>query len=408
MGSGVPVESYTVTQYRDRVAAEKGRANSVAENRIPAATTTAIVLLNWNSGEMTAECIRSLCQMSASDYHIIVVDNGSKDGSVDYLREQFPQIEILPQDHNVGFAAGCNIGIKYALQRGAKYILPLNNDTVVDPCFLAELRHSAEAHPQAAMISPKIYFYDKPDRLWWAGGSFSLWTGMAKHIGRKEVDRNQFEREAHIDWATGCAALIRSDVLKGTGLFDETFFAYAEDLDLSLRIKNAGYDIYYAPQARLWHKEGFVSRKNVGESFRIYLSTRNLLHLMRKHAKAIQWVTFLPNFFVRHVAFYIALSLARGDNASAWAVLRGILAFRRMRQRGGTEMPDPYSGVHTGASEPQHRSVSVTRNAVENSSATQKTDGVHGKRYDSQGLFEAAPKTHWADRCVSQVFRRLR
>jgi GT2 family glycosyltransferase len=299
--------------------------------------TTAIVVLNWNSGEMTAECIRSLFQMNTDRFEIIVVDNGSRDGSLEYLRRQFPGVRILPQDHNLGFAAGCNVGMKFALERGFKYVLPLNNDTVVDPAFLAELLHAADQHPQAAMISPKIYFQDMPNRVWWAGGSFSLWTGMAKHIGRKVVDRNQFDQEARIDWATGCAALIKSDILNETGLFDEVFFAYSEDLDLSLRLRRAGYEIWYAPKARLWHKEGFVCRKNVGESPRKYLSTRNLLLVMRKHARPIQWLTFLPNFLVRYVAFYVVLSLVRRDYRSAWAVFRGILAFRRTRQsRSGT------------------------------------------------------------------------
>jgi GT2 family glycosyltransferase len=313
---------------------------------------TAIVLLNWNSADMTAECIRSLYEMNADSAEIIVVDNGSKDGSAEYLHRQFPEITILPQVLNVGFAAGCNVGIKLALHRGAKYVLLLNNDTVVDRAFLTELRRSAEAHPQAAIISPKIYFYDKRDRLLWAGGTFDLWTGMAKHIGRKSLDRNQFDQDAQIDWATGCAALIRSEVLKETGLFDEVFFAYSEDLDLSLRVKKAGYEIWYAPKARLWHKEGFVCRKNAGESLRKYLSTRNLLIAMQKHASAMQWITFVPNFLVRYVGFYVALSLVRGDYQSALAVLQGILAFPRTRQRFANRVPDNHAGFDTLGSTP--------------------------------------------------------
>jgi GT2 family glycosyltransferase len=311
---------------------ETSRVSSADDNR---KATTAIVVLNWNSGEMTAECIRSLLRMNTDRFEIIVVDNGSKDDSREDLRRQFPEVTILHQDHNLGFAAGSNVGMRVALERGFQYVLPLNNDTVVDPAFLAELHHAAHQHPQAALISPKIYFEDVPNRVWWAGGSFSLWTGMAKHIGRKVVDRNQFDRDARIDWATGCAALIRSDILKELGLFDEVFFAYAEDLDLSLRLRKAGYEIWYAPKARLWHKEGFVCRKNVGESPRKYLSTRNLLLVMRKHARPIQWLTFLPNFLLRHVAFYVALSLMRRDYRSAWAVFRGILGFWETRQSPG-------------------------------------------------------------------------
>ena len=297
--------------------------------------TTAIVLLNWNSADMTSECIRSLYEMKAASFEVIVVDNGSKDGSAEYLHKQFPQITILPQDHNLGFAAGCNVGMKLAMQRGFKYVLPLNNDTVVDPAFLEELLRAADEHPQAAVISPKIYFWDMPDRFWWAGGSFSLWTGMAKHIGRKKVDKGQFDRGVEIDWATGCAVLMNSSVLWETGLFDESFFGNGEDLDLSLRIRKAGYKIWFAPKSKLWHKEGVDYRKNVGEYLRKFTGTRNLLHVMRKHARPVQWLTFLPNFLTRYVGFYIALSLARGDYRSAWAVVRGIFAFLGVRQHSG-------------------------------------------------------------------------
>jgi GT2 family glycosyltransferase len=306
--------------------------------------TTAIVLLNWNSAEMTAECMQSLLKMTADSHEIIVVDNGSQDGSVEYLRGQFPEITIVPQERNLGFAAGCNVGTKLALEKRVEFVLLLNNDTVVDPEFLTELRRVAEEHPEAAVISPKIYFWDMPNRLWWAGGVFSLWTGIAKHRGRKDVDRGQFDRNASIDWATGCAALIRSAMFEKIGLFDESFFAYSEDLDLSLRIKKAGYEIWYAPKARLWHKEGFVCRKNVGEYLRKFLSTRNLLFVMRRHARSIQWLTFLPNFIFRHVAFYFALSLLRGDYRSAWAVMQGIWASLGTRLQYGAAMPSLGSG----------------------------------------------------------------
>jgi hypothetical protein len=282
---------------------------------------------------MTAQCIRSLLKMTAEDYEIIVVDNGSKDGSVEYLQGRFPRITVLSQDHNLGFAAGCNVGLKLALERGAKYVLPLNNDTIVDVDLLSELERVAEEHGQAAMISPKIYFWDLPDRLWWAGGEFSLWTGLAKHVGRKEVDKGQFDGNREMDWATGCAVLMRCDVLREVGLFDENFFGNGEDLDLSLRLRKAGYKICYAPRAKLWHKEGVDYQKNVGEQMRKFTVTRNSLYIMYKHARFWQWITFIPNFLVRHMGFYIALSLVRADFRSAWAVIRGVGAFPGMWYR---------------------------------------------------------------------------
>ena len=292
---------------------------------------TVAVILNWNSGEMTAECIRSLLAMDSSDYEMVVVDNGSSDGSAEYLRRGFPEITVLRQEHNLGFAGGCNVGLQYALDREAEFILLLNNDTVVCKNFVRGLVEQARAHRKAGMVSPKIYFWDLPDRFWWAGGAYSLWSGLPKHIGRKEKDNGQFEVPRQIDWATGCAVLIRTAALKTTGLFDPQIFGNGEDLDLSLRMKRAGYEIWYAPKARLWHKEGVDYRKNVGEHVRKFTGTRNLLWIMHKHARTVQWVSFLPNFLCRYVLFYVLLSLSRGDFRSAKAVLKGVWAFLRMR-----------------------------------------------------------------------------
>jgi GT2 family glycosyltransferase len=116
-------------------------------------------------------------------------------------------------------------------------------------------------------------------------------------------------------------------VLRETGFFDESFFGNGEDLDLSLRVRQGGYRVMFAPKAKLWHKEGVDYRKNAGEYLRKFTGTRNLLYIMRRYARTAQWFTFLPNFLVRYVAFYVALSLVRRDYRSAWAVLRGIVAF---------------------------------------------------------------------------------
>ena len=292
---------------------------------------TFAIILNWNSGEMTAECIQSLLAKDSSDYEIVVVDNGSSDGSVEHLRRRFPEIPVLLQERNLGFAGGCNVGMRYALDKGAEFILLLNNDTVVGKNFVRDLVEQAQAHRNAGMVSPKIYFWVSPDRFWWAGGAYSLWCGLPKHIGRKEKDTGQFELPRQIEWATGCALLIRAAALGVTGLFDQQIFGNGEDLDLSLRMKRAGYEIWYAPEARLWHKEGVDYRKNVGEHIRKFTGTRNLLWIMHKHARTVQWVSFLPNFLCRYVLFYVLLSLSRGDFRSAKAVLKGVWAFLRMR-----------------------------------------------------------------------------
>ncbi len=293
--------------------------------------TTAIVILNWNSREMTADCIRSLLAMDSQDFQVVVVDNGSHDGSPEYLKREFPQVTLLPQERNLGFAKGCNVGTRYALAQGCDYVLLLNNDTVVDPHFLSALVESAEKHPLAAVLSPKIYFFDLPDQFWWAGGQFSLWTGMAKHWGWKQKDVGQFDHERSIDWTTGCAPFLRASALREVGLLDENFFLVAEDLDLSLRLRHAGYEVCYVPQAKLWHKAGVDTRKNSMAPTSMLCATRNLLWIEHRYASTAQLMIFWPNFLLRYAGYFIALNLIRGDFRSAWAVLKGIAAFASVR-----------------------------------------------------------------------------
>lgn len=295
------------------------------------APRTALVILNWNGREMTAECIRSVLSMHGTRPDLIVVDNGSRDGSAEYLRREFPQCTVLPQTCNLGFAAGCNVGMREALRRDVKYVLPLNNDTIVDPDFLNELLRVAEENPKAAIVSPKIYFYDSPERFWWAGGRFSLWTGIPVHVGRRERDLGQFDRERALDWATGCAMLVRVSTLREVGVFDEHFFLNAEDLDLSVRMRRAGNQIWFAPKARLWHKEGVDRRANGVDHVNVFSGARNLLWIMHKHANVWQWATFWPNFLLRYAGFYFALNIFRGDFQSAWAIPKGVAAFFRLR-----------------------------------------------------------------------------
>jgi GT2 family glycosyltransferase len=294
---------------------------------------TLIIILNWNTYEMTKECVQSLLAMEGASFEILIADNGSQDGSVEKLRQAFPQVTVIANGCNLGFAAGSNVGMKLALAQGADYVLLVNNDTVVQPNLLAELLAESERSPKAGMISPKIYYADHPDRIWWAGGTFSLWQGVPRHLGRNEKERGKYETPCTIDWATGCVVLLKCAALRETGLFDEKFFANAEDLDLSLRMRSLGWQIRFAPAAKLWHKDGFATRRNVGEHVRYFTSTRNILWVMHKHARALQWLAFWPYFLVRYVLVLVLKSVGRGDVKSAQGALAGIVAFWRMRYR---------------------------------------------------------------------------
>ena len=276
---------------------------------------------------MTRYCIRSLLAMEANNYGIVVVDNGSSDGSPQRLAREFPQVTVLTQNYNLGFAAGCNAGIRHALARGVEYILLLNNDTYVAPDFIREMTSRMERDPGVAVVCPKIYFADHPNLLWYAGADFNLWTGTPRHRGWKQLDREEFGLEQEITQATGCAMLVRSDALREIGLLDEQFWAYAEDLDWSLRFLKRGYRLGFAPRALLWHHDGATAVKSMGsgsQAVRQFFSTRNMVFVARKHLRWWQIPTYAVGFTVNHIAFYTILRLWRRDFRALLAIYSGL------------------------------------------------------------------------------------
>jgi hypothetical protein len=287
----------------------------------------AVVILNWNSCQMTSDCIRSVLAMDSQSHEIVVVDNGSTDGSAQSLKREFPQITVLPQDRNLGFVAGCNVGIRHAVARDMEYILLLNNDTYVAPDFIREMLSRMENDARIAVVCPKIYFADHPNLLWYAGGDFSLWTGMTKHRGWKEIDLGQFDHRQEITQATGCAMLVRGKALSEVGLLDERFWAYAEDLDWSLRFLKKGYRLAFAPKAHIWHYDGATSVKSMGsgsQAIRQFFSTRNLVFVARKHLSWWEIPTYALGFMFNHIAFYTALRLWRRDFRALLAIYAGL------------------------------------------------------------------------------------
>jgi GT2 family glycosyltransferase len=285
-----------------------------------------IVLLNCNTPAVTAECIRSLREMDSSHFEILVIDNGSTDGSIEFLEREFPGVSMLSLKSNSGFAAGCNIGIRHAVAHDAEYVLLLNNDTTVAPDFLREALAALQADSSIGAVCPKIYFAEPPDMFWYAGADFSGWTAFTKHRGWRTLDRGQFDVPEEITQATGCAMLIRCSVLSDVGLLDEQFWAYAEDLDWSIRFRNKGYRLVFAPKARVWHHCG-ATVKFMGsgsQAIRQFFSTRNMLFVARKHLHWYQFPSFLLGFTLNHIFYYSLIRLWEHDFRALFAIFRGL------------------------------------------------------------------------------------
>ena len=271
-------------------------------------TSIAIIVLNWNGRDLTLDCLRTLDAVATPRVRIIVVDNASTDGSAGAVREQFPRVTLIENVETLGFAAGNNVWIRRALDDGADFILLLNNDTVVAPDFAEHLLKAMLAAPDIGITAPKIYYAEPKNQIWFAGGEISMWRGSARHTGIRETDRGQYDRERDIDYATGCAFLVRRAVFEKIGGLDPGYRAYFEDADFCVRARRAGYRIRYIPPARVWHR---ISASTGGQLSRRKAS-RKLASARRffgRYARPYHWLT-IPFFFVLDVLRIGGLVLA--------------------------------------------------------------------------------------------------
>jgi len=265
-----------------------------------------VVILNYNGLKDTLECLDSLKPIKDKNkfLEVVVVDNNSTDKSPNEL-SQINWIKFIQNKDNLGYAGGNNVGIKFALEKEADFILVLNNDTIVDLNFIEPLTTSAEK----GIASPKIYFakgyefhharYQKKDLgkvIWFAGGKMDWDNVIGKHVGVDEVDMGQFDKEKDTDLATGACLMVKSDVFKKIGLFDERYFLYFEDADLCERARKADFSVKYQPQSTIWHKNA-GSTGGSGSKLQDYFITRNRLLFGFKYAKLRTKIALLRQAF---------------------------------------------------------------------------------------------------------------
>jgi len=237
-----------------------------------------VIIVNWNGRHLLGECLDSLAAQRAGGVEIILVDNGSQDGSTDYVREQYPAVRIVSLPTNKGYAGGNNAGIQVA---AGKYIALLNNDTKADPDWLANLLKAAEeSPPSTGMWASKILSYDRPDVIDNVG--LLLYPdGLGRGKGRLERDEGQHESPGEALFPSGCAGLYRRAMLDEIGLFDDEFFAYADDVDLGLRARLAGWSCSYVPAARVYHK--YSASSEAYSPFKAFLVERNRIWVLLKY-----------------------------------------------------------------------------------------------------------------------------
>ena len=222
-----------------------------------------IVVLNWNGKRVTVECLESLKEIDYSNYEILLVDNGSTDGSQECFRARYPEIVLLENEANLGFAEGNNVGIRRAMDWHADYILLLNNDTTVHESFLSELVRVAESDSRIGFVGPKIYYdecHGRRDVIAFAGGRINLWIGKARNIGEGEKDIGQYDDIKEVSYVQGACLLAKREVVQRIGLLDSTLFAYWEETDWCMRGCRAGYSSVFVQNAKIWHKVAVSSK----------------------------------------------------------------------------------------------------------------------------------------------------
>ncbi|OGU10783.1 MAG: hypothetical protein A2075_06425 [Geobacteraceae bacterium GWC2_58_44] len=199
-----------------------------------------IIVLNWNGSSHTVSCLTALAKTTYPNYNIVVVDNGSSDDSVVRIRSSFPDIRIVETGRNLGYAGGNNVGIRHALAHGADYVWILNNDTVVVTECLQRMVVAAESDKSIGMVGSKIYYLDAPQTIWYAGGTVDLKLGCTWHIGKDEPDHGNHDAPGETEFITGCSVLVRRQLVEAIGLMDENYFLYFEDVDWSMKARQAG------------------------------------------------------------------------------------------------------------------------------------------------------------------------
>lgn len=256
-----------------------------------------IVILNWNRFEDTKECLLSLSKIDQPDFKldVLVVDNGSEKSQISKLEKyvnsftsNFFLVALIKNNKNFGYAKGNNVGIQIAIDKASDYVLVINNDTQVKEDFLNKLLNVANKDPKIGALTPKIYFakgyefhksrYKNEDLgrvIWSAGGDIDWNNVYGSNHGVDEVDNGQFNKHKNTDFATGACVLYKKEALLESGLFDERYFLYLEDTDLSMRIKNKGFKIAYVPDAIIWHK--VAQSSSIGSDLNDYFITRNRL-----------------------------------------------------------------------------------------------------------------------------------
>jgi hypothetical protein len=281
-----------------------------------------------NQLRMTRQCLTSVSALDPPAERVLLVDNGSTDGTAEAVRAEFPEVEVLRLEKNLYFAGGVNEGIRRALADGAGSILLLNNDVVLERAALEKLRRALEADPRRAAVSPKIYYYDPPDVIWFAGGVVGRGFGLIRHRGVHVKDEKLRDAPREVDYISFAAALLSREALESAGLLDPGYIMYVEDVDWCARVLKRGFALWYEPSAKVWHHVSATSGGGLTPLKAYYRLRSGALYLARhgrNWERPLSWVAYLA-----WTLWLLLRSLAQGEWRAMGALLLGFSDFTRI------------------------------------------------------------------------------
>ena len=288
-----------------------------------------VIIVNWNGRKFIPECLESLRQQAYRRFTIILADNGSNDGSIDFVKRNYPEVKIIALPKNVGFSVANNIAIKTVK---TEYVALLNNDAVAHPLWLQSLVGALEAYPEAGFAASKMLFYDNPEIIDRAGDSYTR-AGAGLLRGRAEP-ASSYNKQEWIFGACAAAALYRTRMLRDIGLFDEDFFLLYEDVDLSFRAQLRGYKCLYVPEAIVYHKGSGSIIYDSPTS--VYYGHRNLEWVYIKNMPAgLILKTIFPHIIYDMAAFFFFAARGRSKDfiKAKWDALKGLKRILKKRRQ---------------------------------------------------------------------------
>ncbi|MDA9026749.1 glycosyltransferase family 2 protein [Flavobacteriaceae bacterium] len=289
----------------------------------------AIIIINWNTYQLTFNCLKSLKACTYKNKTIFLVDNGSKDGSGNKIASEFPDINFIKNEINEGFTGANNKALKVILKQNFDYVLLLNNDTEVKPNFLSLLEARMDSDQNLAATQPLILDFPNKNTIWNGGGSFNTFFGLSKTRYNGLIYKPQLKIETFTEWISGCCILVKIEVIKEVGLLDNRFFAYFEDVDWSIRMTKLGYKLGVVPKSIIYHQSSGSTKMNNTSNegnlspYAHYLNVRNHIYLIKKH-------TFFFNSFgcwiyqILKITSYSIYFILRGRFGKFKMVWRGV------------------------------------------------------------------------------------